>query len=159
MFVPVPTLAEEIQQRAPFASAEVEAYLCLQRTADRLRHAVAELLRGQGLSPTGYNVLRILRGSGPGGLPCHEVGVRLVAHDPDITRLSDRLAEAGLISRERSRDDRRLVVLRITADGLAALAALEQPLVDLHRRQLGHLGSERLGQLIALLDAVRSPSL
>jgi DNA-binding MarR family transcriptional regulator len=154
----VPRLAEEIQQRVPFAGPEVEAYLNLQRTADLLRREAVELLKPFGLSPTGYNVLRILRGAGSEGLPCHEVSNRLVAHDPDVTRLADRLAEAGLLTRERRPRDRRVVVLRITADGLGLLQRIDPLTVALHRRQLSHLGESSLDSLINLLEHARSPN-
>ncbi len=153
----MPRLADEIQQRVPFAGPEVEAFLNLQRTADLLRRETVELLKPYGLSPTGYNVLRILRGAGTEGLPCSEVSGRLVAHDPDVTRLADRLAEAGLLTRERRSRDRRVVVLRITPDGLVLLEQIDPQTVALHRRQLSHLGESSLDSLINLLEQARSP--
>jgi len=151
----MPALAHEISQTVPFAGLEVEAYLNLQRTADRLRRETSELLRPFGLSPTGYNVLRILRGAGAVGLPCSEVAQRLVAHDPDVTRLADRLADEGLLTRERKTGDRRVVVLRISAQGLALLAQLDSETVELHRRQLSHLGESGLDSFIRLLEQAR----
>ena len=153
----MPRLADEIQQRVPFAGPEVEAFLNLQRTADLLRRETVDLLKPYGLSPTGYNVLRILRGAGTEGLPCSEVSGRLVAHDPDVTRLADRLAEAGLLTRERRSRDRRVVVLRITPDGLVLLEQIDPQTVALHRRQLSHLGESSLDSLINLLEQARSP--
>lgn len=149
-------LAKEIKQRVPFSSLEIEAFLNIQRTADRLRRHLVDTLRPHGLSPAGYNVLRILRGAGPDGLPCHEVSERLVAHDPDVTRLADRLAQAGLLERARRPGDRRVVVLAITAAGLDLLAGLGPDLEALHRRLLGHLGDERLATLIGLLEEART---
>jgi len=154
----MPRLADEIQQRVPFAGPEVEAFLNLQRTADLLRRQTVDLLKPYGLSPTGYNVLRILRGAGAEGLPCSEVSNRLVAHDPDVTRLADRLAEAGLLTRERRSRDRRVVVLRITPDGLVLLEQIDPQTVALHRRQLSHLGEQSLDSLIRLLEHVRQPT-
>lgn len=150
-------LATEIKQRVPFSSLEVEAFLNLQRTADRLRRALVELLRPHGLSPAGYNVLRILRGSVE-GMPCSEVSARLVAHDPDVTRLADRLADSGLVERVRRPGDRRVVILRITPAGLAMLGRLGPELEGLHRQLLGHLSPERLTTLINLLEEARTPS-
>ncbi len=87
-------LQTEIKQRKPFAGTEVEAFLNLQRTADALARALAEVLKPAGLSGPQYNILRILRGAGPGGLACREICQRMVTRDPDMTRLLDRL-EAG----------------------------------------------------------------
>lgn len=148
-------LKTEIKQSKPFDSLETEAILNLVRTADRLMRPGAELLKERELSPTQYNALRILRGAGKAGLACSEVGERMINKDPDITRLLDRLEERGLVTRARDEDDRRVVTAKITAKALQILAALDEPLVALHRRQLGHLSEEKLRQLIALLEAAR----
>lgn len=123
----------------------------LVRTADMLQRQVEALLRPSGLSASQYNVLRILRGAGPRGLCCHEVGERMMTRDPDITRLFDRMEKKGLIERWRHEKDRRVVMARITRPGRALLADLDGPIEALHRRQLSHLGNARLKQLAELL--------
>src|SRR5437762_13910759 len=120
-----PNLRAEIKQTKPFASLEEEALLNLERTAAVIGHALAERLKPHGITPTQYNVLRILRGAGKAGLCRNEVRDRLVAQVPDVTRLLDRLEHLGLIDRERSTEDRRLVSTRITAAGLALLRSLD----------------------------------
>src|SRR5579884_2403485 len=79
-------------------SPEETLFIDLVRTADLLSRRLALLLKESELSPTQYNVLRILRGS-PQGLPCGEIGDRMITRDPDITRLLDRLEKRELISR------------------------------------------------------------
>ena len=148
-------IADEIKQTRPFASLEQEALLNIERTAAVLGHAFAESLKPYGITPTQFNVLRILRGAGAGGLCRHEVGARLVAQVPDVTRLLDRLVEMKLIARERDTVDRRQMVARITRDGLRLLAALDAPTDAMHRAQLGHMGPAKLEQLIALLAEAR----
>jgi DNA-binding MarR family transcriptional regulator len=148
-------LQDEIRQTKPFRSLEEEAYLSLERTSAVLRHALAESLKAYGITGTQLNVLRILRGAQPDGLCRNEIGDRLVAQVPDVTRLLDRMEEAGLVVRERSAEDRRLVRTRITEQGLALLARLDEPLIALHAQQLGHLTPERLRTLIDLLAEVR----
>ena len=49
-----------------------------------------------------------------------------------------------------------MVMARITPDGLRLLAGLDEPVEEAHRRQLGHLGRERLRALTELLQAARS---
>lgn len=127
----------------------------LQRTADALLRGVEELLKPAGLTPSQYNVLRILRGAGPEGLACGEIAARMLTRDPDMTRLLDRLDKRGLVSRARGTSDRRVVVTRITSAGLKLLAALDEPLEELHKKQLQHLGRDRLKQLSALLEQAR----
>jgi len=134
---------------------EEDAFLDLLRTCDLLSRAPAQLLKAEDLSSTQYNVLRILRGT-PEGLPCGEIASRMITRDPDITRLLDRLEKRGLISRCRETKDRRMVMVRITAQGLKILTNLDEPVRESHRRQLGHLGKGRLQELAELLGQVRS---
>jgi DNA-binding MarR family transcriptional regulator len=134
---------------------EEMAFLDLVRTAELLSRPVAQLFKGKDLTPSQYNVLRILRGS-PEGLTCGEIANRMITRDPDITRLLDRMEKRGLISRGREERDRRVVLTRIAAEGLDLLASLDQPVRDLHRRLLGHLGAERLVILRELLELCRS---
>jgi DNA-binding MarR family transcriptional regulator len=131
------------------------AFLDLQRTCDLLTRGPAQILKNEDLSPTQYNVLRILRGS-PDGLPCGEIANRMITRDPDITRLLDRLEKRGLISRWRESKDRRVVLGRITPNGLKLLTRLDQPVEEAHRKQLGHLGKDRLRALAELLAAARA---
>ena len=137
----------------PASSAEHELYLGLLRLANALGQQSADLLKESGLSGAQYNVLRILRGAGEGGLACGEIGERLLTRDPDITRLLDRLARQGLISRSRDETDRRVVTTRITRAGLDLLATLDEPMAALHRRQLGGLGHERIARFQELVAA------
>jgi DNA-binding MarR family transcriptional regulator len=153
----VTRLAEEIRQQKPFASVEEEVFLSLQRTADAVLRPVSEVLKAEGLSPTQYNVLRILRGAGAAGLSCREVGERMVTRDPDLTRLLDRLEARSLIARARGATDRRVVQTRITAEGLQLLARLDGRVEAAQRRSLGHVAARDLRSLARLLDAVRSP--
>lgn len=134
--------------------AEEQAFLDLARTADLLGRSMAGLLKAAELSPTQYNVLRILRGARE-GLACGEIAGRMITRDPDITRLLDRMEKRSLISRSRETRDRRTVVTRITPAGLRLLARLDAPVRKLHRKQLGHLGRERLAELAVLLEAAR----
>ncbi len=151
-------LQAEIKQRKPFANLEEEAFLNLLRTADVLTQGLEKVLKSHGLSPTQYNVLRILRGSGPGGRSCREVGERMLTRDPDITRLLDRLEARGLVTRTRERQDRRVITTRVTKPGLALLGRLDGPAAAWHRERLGRLGAKRLKALIELLEAARVTS-
>ena len=135
-------------------SPEEAAFLDLVRTADILARPVAQLLKGEDLSATQYNVLRILRGA-PDGLTCGEIGNRMITRDPDITRLLDRLEKRSLVSRCRETKDRRMVLTRITPEGLKLLARMDDPVQEEHRKLLGHLGKEKLRALAGLLAACR----
>jgi DNA-binding MarR family transcriptional regulator len=134
---------------------EESAFLELVRTTDLLSRGLVRVLKTEDLSSTQYNVLRILRGA-PEGLPCGEIANRMITRDPDVTRLLDRLEKRDLISRNREEKDRRTVLARITPAGLKVLANLDEPIQTAHRKQLGHLGRERLRELTELMGLARS---
>jgi len=134
---------------------EEAAFLELAHTTDMLSRGLVRVLKTEDLSPTQYNVLRILRGT-PEGLPCGEIAARMITRDPDVTRLLDRLDKRSLISRCRETEDRRMVMARITPDGLKVLGRLDRLVVETHRRQLAHLGKDRLQALTELLHSARA---
>src|SRR5580658_1773292 len=140
----------------PHLPLEDTIFISLQRTADSLGLEAEQLLKPHGLTGTQYNVLRILRGAEPAGLPCNGIGERMISHDPDMTRLLDRMEKRGLISRQRQTDDRRVIKTRITPAGLALLKSLDQPVRELHKRQFHHLPAARLKTLAQLLEEVRT---
>lgn len=149
-------LREELKQNRPFRSAEQEALLALQRTAAVFDHAFSEAMKPWGITPTQYNVLRILRGAGDKGLCRHEIGDRMVTRVPDVTRLLDRMEAAGLIERQRDPEDRRQVRTRITAAGLDLLARLDEPVQESEREALGHMSPTDIRELTRLLAVARS---
>ena len=145
----------ELKQTKPFGSREEEAFIAILRTADKLQLQLVELLKPYGLTPTQFNALRILRGAGDAGLPCSEIGERMINHDPDITRLLDRLEQRDLVQRRRDQKDRRVHVARITRTGLDILKRLDQPVQDFHRRSMPKVGETGLKSLIRQLEKVR----
>jgi DNA-binding MarR family transcriptional regulator len=149
------SLRDEIRQSRNFGSLEQEAMLSIERAAAMLTHSFSEALKPYDVTPTQYNVLRILRGAGATGLCRNDIRERLVSQVPDVTRLLDRLEEAGLVVRERSDVDRRLVTTRITRSGLKLLGRLDEPVLRVHARQLGHLTQQQLRTLIGLLKVAR----
>lgn len=149
------TLRKEIKPARPFTPVEAEVFVSLQRTADRLLQWVEETLKPADLSPTQYNVLRILRGAEPDGLACREIGARMITRDPDITRLLDRLEKRRLVRRARESRDRRVITTRITPRGLRLLQRLDEPVVAAHRAALGHVGNSKLHSLVRLLELAR----
>ena len=136
-------------------SLEKRVFVSLLQTADTLGQEAEQLLKAAGLTGAQYNVLRILRGAEPSGLACRAIGERMISHDPDMTRLLDRMEKRGLITRERQSDDRRVVKTRITAQGLSLLKTFDQPVHNLHKRQFRHMSATRLKILYDLLEEVR----
>ena len=148
-------LKTEIAQERPFDSREEEAVLNLMRTSDCLQRAFQRKMRTWGITSTQYNVLRILRGSQPRGLTCSGIGDRMITAEPDITRLLARLRALKLIRQQRDKRDRRVVWTQISPAGLALLAETDPVVQNLPRELLGHLGDDRLAELIHLLELAR----
>lgn len=157
----MPPLHREINKQRPFDDPTIEAALNIERTAALFRAQVLRLLRPRGLSPAGYNVLRILRGHSPNPRdlkPCTPTQIKadMVTPVPDLTRLVDRLAADGLVERLACPSDARAVHVAITGAGRRLLAALDRPVEALHAEQLGHLSERELGQLSRLLCKART---
>lgn len=149
-------LRDELHQTRPFPTVEEEAYLEIQRTAQATVRWVVESLKPSGLTPSQFNVLRILRGALPEALPGCRIAERMVAYDPDLTRLLDRLEAAGWVEKTRDETDRRVVNVRITRDGLRVV---EQASVAVRKRiteEMQHVGRRGLTTLAELLEQVRS---
>jgi DNA-binding MarR family transcriptional regulator len=149
-------LQREIRQRRPFRSSTQEAAVGLLRTTDRVRRTLAGVVEPRGITLQQYNVLRILRGARPRGLPTLEIAARMVEHAPGITRLLDRLEAKALVRRQRHAADRRQVLCRITATGLRLLAGLDAGVQRADESTLGVLSRRDLRRLIALLDRIRA---
>lgn len=149
------SLKAEIEQSTPFSSAREETLLNLLRTADRLSHAMQRTIRPWGVTATQYNVLRILRGAGPDGLTCSEIGSRMLTSDPDITRLMRRLKALKLIRQRRDRRDRRIVRTIITETGLRLLKEMEPSVNRAPDALLGHMSGEEIARLTRLLERAR----
>jgi len=150
-------LQAELKQKKSFGSLEEVVYLNVLLTAERLMRGEVDALKAADLSFAQYNVLRILRGAGSEGLSCREISERMIHRDPDITRLLDRLEARGQISRSRVETDRRVIIARITDEGLSILAGLDEPINEIHRSQLKHLSRGQLKALSDLLELARNP--
>ncbi len=141
-------------QRRAALPVEDQTFIALMKAADALAQEAEQVLKAKGLTGTQYNVLRILRGAEPGGLACSTIGERMISHDPDMTRLLDRMEKRSLITRQRQSDDRRVVKTRITASGQEILKRLEQPIRELHKRQFQHMAAARVKTLAGLLRKI-----
>jgi DNA-binding MarR family transcriptional regulator len=131
---------------------EDQIFVALLRASDSLASQGDQLMKTNGLTSAQYNVLRILRGAGPDGLPCNTIAERMISRDPDMTRLLDRMEKRELITRERQKEDRRVVKARITDEGLKLLKKMDTPIRELHKSQFAHMTSARLKTLMELLS-------
>ncbi len=151
-----PTLRDEIKQRKPFKSIYEEAALNILRTSALLGADFEQMFKPYGITATQYNVLRILRGADEKGLCRNDVRDRLLTRMPDATRLLDRMEKAGLISRSREQEDRRLVATRLTKKGRGLVDELDPVVARQHKARLGHLSAKQLSTLTTLLTLARS---
>jgi DNA-binding MarR family transcriptional regulator len=149
-------LQQELKKKHPFKSASQEAALNIVRTNDQLQIRFARLLRDYGLTPSQYNILRILRGEGK-PLPILEIASRTITVVPGITGLIDRLEQAGFVQRERCEKDRRVIYVAITDKGTKTLGEMDEPLLALHQKLMGHVSQAELKELSRLLEKVREP--
>lgn len=152
----LPSLAEEIKQTRPFRSDAQEATIALLRTASVVSRRFARVVEPYSLSLAQYNVLRILRGAGPEGLPTLAIRDRMIDEGSTVTRLLDKLEQAGLVTRDRSRPDRRQVLCQITPAGEALLTKLDPEVDEADKAAMAMLDRDSLRALIDLLGAIRN---
>jgi MarR family transcriptional regulator, organic hydroperoxide resistance regulator len=149
-------LQAEIAQRRPFHSIKAEVTVGILRTAALIERHFAQVVASTGVTVQQYNVLRILRGAGPEGLPTLVIRDRMIHAAPGITRLLDKLEKAGLARRERASPDRRQVFCYITPKGLEVLAELDEEMRRADDMAVGTLDDAQQRQLIKLLEGVRA---
>jgi MarR family transcriptional regulator, organic hydroperoxide resistance regulator len=149
-------MATDEKPTQTFRSREQEATLGLLRTADAVKRSLAQVIEPHGITPQQYNVLRILRGAGPDGLPTLTIGERMIEQTPGVTRLIDRLERKGLVARTPCAKDRRRVFCRITTKGLDLLKELDDPINRWDTQAVSVLPPSELDALIDLLDRVRA---
>lgn len=147
-------LQTELKKKRPFESPEQEAVLNILRTNDQFQNRFGRLFREYGLTPSQYNVLRILRGEGK-PMPCLEIGERMIQVVPAMTGLIDRLEKQDLVRRERCTEDRRVVYIEITQKALDLLNEMDEPVINLHQQLIGHLTRSELKELSRLLEKAR----
>jgi DNA-binding MarR family transcriptional regulator len=139
-----------------FRSREQQAVVGLLRTADAIKRSLAHVIEPHGITPQQYNVLRILRGAAPEGLPTLTIGERMVEQTPGVTRLIDRLERKGLVARIPCPKDRRRVFCQITPKGLDLLEELDEPVNRWDAQTVSILPPSDVDSLIKLLDRVRA---
>jgi MarR family transcriptional regulator, organic hydroperoxide resistance regulator len=149
-------LQDALKRTRPFRSPAQETGLSLMRAADALRRRLTEVVAPHGITMQQYNVLRILRGAGPDGLPTLAVGDRMIERTPGVTRLLDRLEADGLVARHRCDRDRRRVFARITDRGLDLLARIDEPLATSEDGVFAEFEAGELRDLIRTLERVRA---
>jgi DNA-binding MarR family transcriptional regulator len=149
------SLQHEIRQTVPFQSAAQQATIALLRTADFVRRRLSGVIEPRGVTFQQYNVLRILRGAGAEPLTASDIAERLIEQTPGVTRLVDRLEAKGLVLRERSTEDRRLVNTRITEAGRMLLESLDEAVDRADEEAVGSLTKKQIDQLATLLEQIR----
>jgi len=149
-------MASEVTTGEKFRSREQQTTLGLLRTADAIRRHYTQVVEPHGITLQQYNVLRILRGAGREGLPTLTVGEKMIEQTPGVTRLVDRLEGKKLVDRVPCAKDRRKVFCRITAQGLALLLELDDPINRADSQAVSVLDGGDMDSLIEMLDRVRA---
>jgi DNA-binding MarR family transcriptional regulator len=148
-------LLSELKQTKPFESLQNEVFVNIIRTAEVFNRKLSEFLKAFELTSSQFNVLRILRGAEPDGLICREIGERMIAFDPDVTKLLDRLEARDLIVRERQQKDRRIITVRISEEGLKLLKEIDRPIIEFVHNLLGQMSEKNLRTLNELTEEAR----
>jgi DNA-binding MarR family transcriptional regulator len=147
------TVLQRVQQRG-FKSPAEAAVVSLMVAAAEVEQAIGAVLARHGITIDQYNVLRILRGAYPGGHPRYDVAQRMVHPAPDVTRMLDRLALQGWVTRARDSEDARLSVAKITKAGLALLERIDPEMEALEARLTVRLSPAQLRHFARLCNTL-----
>ncbi len=99
-----------------------------------------------------YNVLRILKGVHPEGHARCEIASRMIERASDITRIIDRLEKQKLVVRDRTSEDRRISITRITEKGIQLVNKLKPLIENEHTKNTKELTDEECRKLSILLE-------
>jgi DNA-binding MarR family transcriptional regulator len=149
------SLKEELKTGVDFTSLEHETFLSVMVTSERLNRRNTEFTAKYGISPKQYNILRILREAGKAGLPVMEIGRRMIEKSPDISRIVNRLIDAGFVCRRRQRSDRRVVKVTISAKGAKLLNQMDTPVMKQIKDLFSDLSDDDLRSIVTLLGRMR----
>lgn len=154
----LPSAVPEHPMTEAFCQPEQEVFANLLRSYDCLWSEQGKFFQGFGVTPQQFNVLAVLASRNEGvGVACQAIGEQLLNRVPDITRLLDRLEQAGLIWRERCCTDRRVVRTHLTDAGRAKVMEIRGPLQETLRARFAHMSADELAELNRLLVKVREP--
>ena len=132
-------LREEVELNIRVASALMEGNL-------------DSMISQFGITGAQYNVLRILKGVHPEGHPRCEIARRMIDKAPDITRLIDRLEKQELVKRDRTKEDRRMSITRITARGLKLMDEIAPFVEETHKEITKNLTNDECRELSRLIE-------
>ena len=134
-----------------FPSKKVKALINIKYTANWLSSHQNTFFKPFGISPQQFNILRILKGA-KGSLKVQTIKDRMIERAPNATRLMDKLCAKKLIERIPCPDDRRVVHIEITNDGLQLLDKITK---NFKEDLLKNLSDKEAIQLSNLLDKIR----
>jgi len=137
--------------KSKFTNNKVKALINLKYTSNWLSSKQNEFFKPYGISPQQYNILRILRGA-KAKMKVQIVKERMIERAPNATRLMDKLCDKNLIERERCEEDRRVVFIKITNQGLELLTTIDD---NKNISFLENLTEEEATVLSDLLDKIR----
>ena len=143
-------ISKDIQSKFP--SEKVKAFINIKYTANWLNSQENEFFKPFGISPQQFNILRILKGAGK-PIKVQQIKDRMIERAPNATRLMDKLCAKDLIERIPCPEDRRVVNIAITDNGLKLLAQIAESLPK--NDWLGKLSETEAAQLSDLLDKIR----
>ncbi|MEO5617013.1 MAG: MarR family transcriptional regulator [Candidatus Eisenbacteria bacterium] len=141
-------------RQTKFENSVQEAFFNVLVASGHLRERVDRVLDRHGITSGQFNVLRILRGAHPVGLPRCEIAPRMVERAPDVTRTVDRLVQAGFVERTRSEEDGRHSIARINRKGLALLERIDPELAGTLRELAGRITDQEAEMLSKLCEKI-----
>lgn len=146
----IPTL---LSVEKPIGHTTLEDIL---RTAAWIQHELSTGLAPYGITWIQWNVLHVLYKNAPDVMRSSDIGNHLTDGTPDVTRILDRLEKRGLVLRKRDAQDKRIISVSLSEDGILLLERVKTPVDKLLNRICGSLNSAEQMLLSDFLDRMKA---
>lgn len=133
-----------------------KAYLNIIFTGTWIETRMQQQLKEYNITAPQYNVLRILRGQKGVPMSAFAIQERMIHRTSNVTRILEKLVEKKLVTRDSCSKNRRMIDVKLTAEGLKLLNDTDDLVTHNYQEIAAVLSSGEALQLSDWLDAIRT---
>lgn len=145
----------EDELKSKFRNEYHKLMVNLMLTTSRLGECFQHTIKEYDITPTQYNVLRILRGQNQKAVSIGLIKERMIDRNSDVSRILERLVQKKLVERTENAEDRRQKDVRISKSGLDLLKEIDGWEKDMDKR-MEHVTDAEARKMNEMLDKLRT---